>query len=47
VAQVALFLLQCVTQGMGIAVGLARNKYGVKYPLLYAIPGMKGDIQPV
>ena len=45
--QIALFLLQVVSQGMGIAVGQARSKYGIKYPLLYAVPGAKGDIQPV
>jgi hypothetical protein len=45
--QIALFLLQVVSQGMGIAVGQARSKYGIKYPLLYAVPGTKGDIQPV
>ena len=45
--QVALFLLQAVSIGMGICVGQARKKYGVTYPALYAVPGTKSDYSPV
>ena len=43
----ALFLLQAVSQGMGICVSIARSKYGITYPSLYAVPGTKCDYSPV
>ena len=47
IVQVALFILQAVSMGMGIAVGQARKKYGITYPALYAVPGTKCDYAPV
>jgi hypothetical protein len=44
---IALFLLQVVSQGMGICVGMARKKYGIEYPSLYAVPGTKRAYAPV
>ena len=41
-----LCLLQIVTLGMGIAVGMARKKFGIGYPSLYAVPGTKANYAP-
>lgn len=38
--------VQVVHLCMGSMVGMARKKYGISYPSLYAVPGSKGDYSP-